>query len=252
MSHEGQQGVLIHSGGCRMIGTLFLAWGDEPKPTVLLLHGLPGIEKNYDLAFALRDHGWNSLIFHYRGCGGSEGAFTIQGLPEDARAAVDELCSGLHAQVDPDRISLIGHSMGGWTAVREAASDPRIKAVAVLGAAADPAALPFGNRAIATGFTDFLQNITPESFISQWNALGPEDAALAQVDRLAPRPLLIIHGAEDDVVPVAQAHALHDRAPHPRELIIHPEATHSFTRHRPWLREQVLSWVSSLEATVLL
>ncbi len=57
MPHIGQQGILIHSGGHRLLGTLFLAWGDQPKPTILLLHGLPGIELNHDLALALREHG---------------------------------------------------------------------------------------------------------------------------------------------------------------------------------------------------
>jgi predicted alpha/beta-fold hydrolase len=63
-THEGLIGLIFYSGGTRLLGTLFLARGDAPKPTAVLFHGLPGIEKNYDLAHALRDNGWNSLIFH--------------------------------------------------------------------------------------------------------------------------------------------------------------------------------------------
>ena len=65
--HEGITGVTFDSDGHRLIGTLYLARGGTPKPTVLLLHGCPGLQQNADLAVALRDRGWNSLVFHYRG-----------------------------------------------------------------------------------------------------------------------------------------------------------------------------------------
>ena len=86
IEHEGQTGVYFDSGGHRLLGTLFLAQGDEPGPTAVILHGVPGIEKNYDLAHALRDHGWNSLIFHYRGCWGSERTYALKTIPHDVHA----------------------------------------------------------------------------------------------------------------------------------------------------------------------
>jgi dipeptidyl aminopeptidase/acylaminoacyl peptidase len=246
MPDEGQEGILISSGGHRLLGTLFTAWGAGPRPTALLLHGLPGIELNHDLALALRDHGWNSLVFHYRGCGGSAGGYALRTLPEDVRAAVDELVCGRHARVDPDRIVLIGHSMGGWAALQEAGPDPRVKAVAVLAAAADPAALPFANPEAAVEITDFLQGITPAGFIAQWRALDQLPAALDQAARIAPRPLLIVHGALDGTVPPAQSMALRERAGEPCRLVLHPEANHSFTRHRPWLQATLLEWLAGL------
>ncbi|MDR3672531.1 MAG: alpha/beta fold hydrolase [Holophaga sp.] len=246
MPEEGQEGILIDSGGHRLLGILFTAWGEGPAPTAVLLHGMPGIELNYDVALALREHGWNCLIFRYRGCGGSAGGYALRNLPEDARAAVDDLVSGRHERVDPDRIVLIGHSMGGWAALLEAGSDPRVKAVAVVAAAADPASLPFTDLAAAAEVTDFVQGLTPEGFIAQWRALDQAPQALAQAGRIAPRPLLIVHGAQDATVPVAQARALRERAGEPCRLEIHPQANHSFTRHRPWLRNTLLDWLGSL------
>ena len=113
MPHEGQTGVVFASGGNKLLGSLFLARGDEPKPTAVLLHGLPGIEKNYDLAQALRERGWNSLIFHYRGSWGSEGDYRFATLADDVRVALDYLTSGAHEQIDSERLALVGHSMGG-------------------------------------------------------------------------------------------------------------------------------------------
>src|SRR4051794_29286866 len=57
--------LLIPSGGVDMNALFFLAAGSGPKPTLLLLHGLPGNEQNLDLAQAIRRAGWNVLTMHY-------------------------------------------------------------------------------------------------------------------------------------------------------------------------------------------
>ena len=86
--HDGITGVTFTSDGHRLLGTLYLARGDEPKPTALLLHGCPGLQQNGDLAVGLRDHGWNALIFHYRGSWGSGGRYDLRTVPADVTAAV--------------------------------------------------------------------------------------------------------------------------------------------------------------------
>jgi hypothetical protein len=113
--HEGITGITFDSDGHRLVGVLYLARGDGPKPTALLLHGCPGLEKNLDLAVVLRDRGWNSLVFHYRGCWGSAGRYDLRTIPSDVAAAVG--CLAGHPLVDPDRITAVGHSMGGWAAI---------------------------------------------------------------------------------------------------------------------------------------
>lgn len=62
-----------------MSGLIYIASGAGPHPTVILLHGYPGNEKNLDLAQSLRREGWNVLFFHYRGAWGSEGEFSLTG-----------------------------------------------------------------------------------------------------------------------------------------------------------------------------
>ena len=76
-----------------MNALFFLAAGAGPHPTMLLLHGLPGNERNLDLAQAVRRAGWNVLTFTYRGAWGSEGDFSISNAFEDTRAAMDFLRS---------------------------------------------------------------------------------------------------------------------------------------------------------------
>ena len=247
MPHQGQTGVYFDSDGHRLLGTLFLARDDTPKPTALLLHGIPGIEKNCDLAHALRQNGWNSLIFHYRGCWGSEGRYGLETIPDDVRAALDDLSSGSHPQVDAARLVLVGHSLGGWAAVLAAAGDPRVRAVAVHGAVSDPRTLPFTAADAAEEFTPWLRGLTPEGFRAQWEALDAAHTPIEQVARLAPRPLLILHSRADEVVPFEQAEALFRRAGDPRQLLIHPEANHAFAWHRSWLRDRLLDWLRGLD-----
>ena len=132
---------------------------------MLLLHGCPGLEKNLDLAVRLRDRGWNSLLFHYRGCWGSAGRYDLRTIPRDVTAAVDYLAG--YPRVDPGRIAVLGHSMGGWAALVTAAAEPRLRAVAVYGAAARLGrSLPRSPEQIEEEFTRFLAT-TPEEFAWQ-------------------------------------------------------------------------------------
>jgi pimeloyl-ACP methyl ester carboxylesterase len=110
-----------------MNALFLLAAGEGPHPTMLLLHGLPGNERNLDLAQAVRRAGWNVLTFTYRGAWGSEGTFSIQHAIDDAATALAFLRSREafeRYQVNPNRIVLAGHSMGGMAALITAVRDP--------------------------------------------------------------------------------------------------------------------------------
>ena len=239
MPHEGQTGVVIDSAGNKLLGTLFLARGNEPKPTALLLHGLPGIEKNYDLAHALRGSGWNALIFHYRGSWGSSGDYRFEALADDVLAALDHLSSGAHDQVDPRRFALVGHSMGGWAALKAAVGDERVRAVVAIGAVTEPSRVHFTAAMAQVSFTPFLTGITPEEFEKQWKGLDGVLEEAASLDR----PLLIVHAAEDTVVPVEQAHLLRGASGGRARLELHPDANHAFVWHRRWLIDLVVPWL---------
>jgi hypothetical protein len=246
MPHKGQTGVYFDSDGFRLLGTLFLAQNDTPKPTALLLHGLPGIEKNYDIAHTLRENGWNSLIMHYRGCWGSEGVYTLKTIPKDVHAAIDYLTSGIHPQIDPNCLVLIGHSLGGWAAVLGAIDNPKVQAVAAIAAVTDPRILSFGLENARNYFTPWLPGLSAEDFVEQWSALGAEFAPVEQVAKLTPRPILIIHAEADADVPFQQSQLLFDCAEEPRGLITHPTANHAFAWHRQWLRDQLSNWLDEL------
>ena len=238
---EGLTGVTFDSDGHRLVGVLYLARGEEPKPTVLLLHGCPGLEKNLDLAVRLRERGWNALLFHYRGCWGSAGRYDLRTIPRDVTAAIDHLAGC--PRVDADRIAVLGHSMGGWAALVTAAVEPRLQAVAVYGAAARlGAGLRLSPALIEAEFTRFLAT-TPEEFAGQVAMVAEQTDSLAAVGAIGPRPLLVVHGTADRWVPVAQARELRERAG-PSCCYVEVEgADHAFSWHRAELADLVVGWL---------
>jgi len=240
--HEGVTGVTFDSDGHRLLGVLYLARGDQPKPTALVLHGCPGIEQNADLAMTLRDHGWNALVFHYRGCWGSAGRYDLRTIPRDIAAAVGYLQAGQHPSVDPGRLAVIGHSLGGWAAIVTAATDQRLRAVAVCGAAADLASLELSPAEIERELTRFLA-AEPGPFARQRDDVASRLRPLDLVGSISPRPLLIVHGSDDEWIPVAQARRLHARARQPCRYAEIDGANHSFSWHRGQLRDLITGWL---------
>jgi pimeloyl-ACP methyl ester carboxylesterase len=79
-SPAGFMELQINSAGSLMQGFMYKANGSRPHPTLLLLHGFPGNERNLDLAQAVRAHGWNVIYFNYRGSWGQPGRIFFQAL----------------------------------------------------------------------------------------------------------------------------------------------------------------------------
>jgi pimeloyl-ACP methyl ester carboxylesterase len=237
----GLDGVIITRSGSNLLGVLYRAGGAGPHPTALLLHDIPGLEKNADIACALRDAGWNALVFHYRGCWGSEGDYTLAGIPDDVRAALDTILAG-DFPVDPHRIAAAGHGLGGWAAIVTAAGrDSRIRAVVTIGGLSNLRTLGLSDQ-LAADYARFLRNITPKGIQSQWRALGATYNPVDLVGVLLPRPLFIVHGTADEIVPMSQAMELKQRAPG-AELALIKGADHNFSQQRGQLVNTVVAWL---------
>lgn len=191
----GLDGITFHSEGCKLHGGFYRGPGNGPRPTAILLHGLPGVEKNLDFAYELRDLGWNCLYFHYRGSWGSEGAFSLDGRRADLATAAAWLLQ--QPCVDAGRLALIGHSAGGYLALMEGESDMRYKAVVALCPLVSPARAPL-NGQIFEEFANMLQGISAAGLEAQYHALPPLESS---IKKLRGRPVLLLTGAVDDVFP---------------------------------------------------
>jgi putative redox protein len=183
--------------------------------------------------------GWFVLVFTFRGCGDSAGDFSLGGWLDDLRAAARYL-----RHVDGVRgVWTAGFGTGGALAMCAAADDPEIRGVAAMGAPADfddwanhPRRLLQHAREVEIIHSpDF-----PESF-DEWSRDLRTIRAVSCAAQLAPRPLLLLHGSDDDAVPVFDARVLAD-AHGSAELRIIEGGSHQL-RHDPRAVAVLLGWL---------
>lgn len=127
--------VEIGPSGERIRGTMYVARGPGPHPTVLFLHGFPGRQEWPDFVRPLRDAGRNVLAIHYRGTFDSEGRYSPNGVIEDverARAFLARPDVRARYRSSDAPVALVGHSFGGWVALTAARRSPERECVAAL------------------------------------------------------------------------------------------------------------------------
>jgi len=158
---------------------------------------------------ALRDAGFNVLMFDYRGYGRSEGSPTEDGVYRDGRAAFDYLSQ--RTDVDSSSIILFGTSLGGAVAVDVATHRPAAGLIleATFSNAKDVARIAY----------PFL----PAQFILRSEFNSEEKIRSIRI------PTLIIHGGEDNIIPVALGRKLYDAANEPKSFYLIPGADHNDT-----------------------
>ena len=125
-------GILLHGRRGRLLSVLYTAGGEGLHPAVLLLHGIPGCEKNIDLAQDLRRAGFHVLMFHYSGSWGSDGDYALAHNLEDAETALDFILSDEKYGFDKNRIYAIGHSLGGFACGQLSAKRAEIRKAVLL------------------------------------------------------------------------------------------------------------------------
>ncbi|HVO44367.1 MAG TPA: alpha/beta fold hydrolase [Aggregatilineales bacterium] len=229
--------VHFPSGEAELVGVFYRAIVAGPCPTAILLHGVPGGEKNLDIAYRLRELGWQTLIPSFRGTWGSGGDYDLTTQPDDAIAAVDYVTQ----RESLARIALIGYSLGNRAALVAAARDPRVGAVVSLAGFADFDDVMLGEAFFADTLP-FLRGATVSDLKSQWARLGGEWNPLALAPRLR-QPMLIVHGTEDETVPFYMAEALHAATQKRASLVSIDGADHTFTRDRTPLVAAVTTWL---------
>lgn len=244
--------VHVPSHGLLINGVVYQASGAGLHPTIVICHGLPGNEKNLDLAQAARRAGWNAVTFNYRGTWGSPGNFRFAQNPEDAAAVLEYLRSPSIAAtlgIDTRRIVLAGHSMGGWVTALVAAKDSGL-AGAILISAADMGR-PRGTREkLVAGMADdreSLAGVTPETMADEITANAKAFSIGNAVPGLAKLPVLVIT-SDDGLTPVAKVLVTSIEAQGGKNVrTVHIATDHSYSDHRIALASEVLRWLAELK-----
>ena len=242
--------VVLHipSGGVQINGVAYIAAGAGPHPTLVLMHGLPGNEKNLDIAQAVRRAGWNAVTFNYRGSWGSPGSFRFAQTLEDADAVLAYVRDPANARtlrVNPQHIVIAGHSMGGWVTALTASHDRALRGAILI----CPANM--GNRGtdrakVVDAMRDNMESLA--GVTAEWMA----DEAMANRDAfnwdravpgLAHVPLLVLT-TDDGLAPGATKLANDVRgAGNTRVTTVHVATDHSWSDRRIKLEELVIRWL---------
>jgi dipeptidyl aminopeptidase/acylaminoacyl peptidase len=245
--------VTLEVDGLNIVGRLYLPAGDMPYPTVCICHGIPAkVPDPSDRGYALLaeqicSSGFAVLIFNFRGKGDSGGNLDILGWTRDLKAMVDYLST--LPEVDKSRLYLLGFSGGAAVAVYVAAQGKRVSAVAACACPAeftfftkveDPQSLIDHFRSIdAIRDGDFPPSV--REWLNGFKLVKP----INYVAKISPRPLLLVHGSNDETVALSHAHKLYARAGEPKRLVIVEGAGHRL-RQNDEAMVIVLDWLKSL------
>jgi uncharacterized protein len=228
------QPVILHSDGLILHGEVHLPKAAGLRPGLCICHGIPAVPYNaqdpgyHDLAVRFASAGFITMLFFFRGAGTSEGDFDMEGWSRDIEAATTLLAE--MKGVDAARLFVMGFSGGAAAAIHRAAFDRRIAGVV---SCASPA-----------HFGDLIDGDGLDHCLTRWREIGivrtpgfPQDAdgwaggfrevtPERHIWRIAPRPILLLHGDADEVVPVSHAHVLRAAAREPTQLTIIPGGAH--------------------------
>ena len=247
--------VILEVDGLRIAGQLYLPGegGQAPYPTVCVCHGIPSGnppdlgDGGYPfLAERICHAGLGVFIFNFRGTGASEGNLDIQGWTRDLEGAIDYLYA--LPEVDGSRLALLGFSGGAAVSVYVAAHDSRISSVITCACPAD-----FTPVIKVEDFSSIIERFrrigvirdkdfphSAEEWINGFRLVSP----IEHVARIAPRPLLLVHGGGDETVAVSHAYRLYGRAGEPKQIIIVEGAGHRL-RQNDRAMAIIIDWLKS-------
>jgi pimeloyl-ACP methyl ester carboxylesterase len=199
---------------------------------LVLCHGFPvgqdSAERVADTLPTLADRlaaetGWPVMVGCLRGVGASAGDFSLRGWYEDLQAFVDRAAEIGHG----GGVWIVGFGTGGALGLCVASEDSRVRGVACFGSPAT-----FEDWVNGAGMIEYSRRVgvirsagfpvDGEQWAEAFTALRPDEAA----GKLSQRPILVVHGADDEEVPVADGRRLAESAGWRAELRVLPGAGH--------------------------
>jgi triacylglycerol esterase/lipase EstA (alpha/beta hydrolase family) len=256
--------LTLKSEGKKLLGTIFAHSGSKPRKTILLLHGFPGSEFAYDLGHIFLRAGWNVVSFHYRGTWGSEGEFTFQNAIDDVKNVLnilhdDSLGNGYH--VDPQKIVMVGHSFGGFSALKVLSEQNMVNYAAAIA--------PFNIGTLGTYLREhpeflgeaesrmdwsanFIRNSSGKKLVADMVSHEPDFNLISFIPNYKQKKILFIGGEYDNTSePIFHYYPFLDAF---RNYPFHENLTskllkdnHSFANTRIELAATIIEWLKKIE-----
>jgi len=202
---------------------------------------------------ALADQGFTVLRFDFSGNGQSEGSFVESTYSK--QIAEMEAAAACLAGRGISWLGLAGHSMGAMVALLAAAEIRSVRAICALAARSR---VMGAAELLSPAQLQELQETGRVRFVSRGRALELSremfsDAARHDLGRAVAslvQPLLLVHGAKDEITPVEEAYRIQRYRPEGTRLALVPGADHMFSgdEHRQLATELVVSWFKEQDA----
>ncbi len=235
MSNPVIQPVEFVSENETIRGNLLTPTYQGPFYGICKFHGLPGSpDQTSGIATRLAKAGFAVLTFDFRGFRKSDGLFSLGGMIHDASAAVSFMLES--DLVYDDWIGAYGASFGGAVAVCTAARDKRIKAVCLRAPVFDTSLFVADNT--VDSVFEFILNEAPDSVHDITNRATRQRMKeqliidsqtynpMIDIRMISPRPILIITGNSDDLIPLGGVKRLYETAGNPKDIVIVEGADH--------------------------
>jgi putative redox protein len=196
-------------------------------PAVLILHGIPYYAKRVEdkgyltLSKMFCNNGFLSLIFNFRGTKGSEGIFSFKNWTEDLFSAISFLKS--QKKVDEKRIFVVGFSAGAMISNYCSSLDTRLKKTVLCSCSSglsSPSVHSINRLLTYAKKEKTLRGINRTDFIKKWLMEFEQYRPLKFISKISPRPVLIVHGKNDNIVPVCNAYELFEKAKPPKDVLL--------------------------------
>ena len=255
----------------------------ERRPAFIVLHGFGGNKDGQGQAVVAKqftDWGYITLRIDFRGCGESEGErgrIICLDQVADTRNALSYLAT--RDEVDPRRIALVGSSFGAAVAVFTGGADSRVAAVISCGGWGDGERKFRGQHPTPEAWAKFtnmleegkrhrertgkslmvprydivpipekLRNRMSHGSIMEFPAETAQSMndfrADEQIGNISPRPVLLLHSANDSVTPTYESIEMFKRARQPAELHLLSDVDHfTFSEENPRLTRIVAEWL---------
>lgn len=220
------------SDGTKLHGWFMPARGGQPKGTVVFSHGNAGsIGHHLGFVLWLVEARYQVFMYDYRGFGKSGGETDRQGMVEDVKAAFGYV-SG-RKDVDTTKLVSLGHSLGGAKSLAAISEQPvkGLRAIVIDGTFASYQAMA---RLVGGDLGAKLIN----------DDFSPRTC----IGKITETPLLVVHGDQDQVVPIAQGKELFELANEPKTLFEVKGGSHgnSLARDQGAYRKRMLAWLDEV------
>jgi alpha-beta hydrolase superfamily lysophospholipase len=213
--------ISVRSADVQLPAWFIPARSGEAGPGVVLIHGWESArDRTLPLALFLHAAGFHCLTIDIRG----HGANPAEDLPLSAGEFGSDALEAFEALIARPEVTVgavAGHSMGAIGAILAGAADPRVAAVVATSAPADPYRLTrqtfrLARLPIPDPIAYPLAWLTTRVYLRPRRHVVADISASAAIARYA-GPILLVHGADDDVVPVAHLGRLAEAARRSRQ-----------------------------------